>query len=122
MTFASMLVEAVMRERLVVRLLDEDQERHYSEQRHAEADDELRAEARAELEGDHGHRDAQLARSRELTKGVLTADSTVTRQGHVAGGEPGPHVGRFGHHGAATGGGWRAFCGARRTGVPGPPA
>jgi hypothetical protein len=51
MTFASMLVEAVMRERLVVRLLDEDQERHYSEQRCAEADDELRAEARAELEG-----------------------------------------------------------------------
>jgi hypothetical protein len=52
MTLASMLVEAVpsLRERLAIRLLGEDQKRQYSEQRGAEADDELRAVARAELE------------------------------------------------------------------------
>lgn len=50
LTFASMLVEAVMRERLLARLLTEVQKRQYAERRFAVPDDELRAEARAELE------------------------------------------------------------------------
>jgi hypothetical protein len=50
LTFASLLSEAVMRERRLVRLLTEDQKRQYGESRITEPDEELRAEARAELE------------------------------------------------------------------------
>lgn len=50
LTFASLLAEAIMRERQLVRLLNEDQKRHYTEGRFTRPEDELRAEARAELE------------------------------------------------------------------------
>jgi hypothetical protein len=50
LAFASMFCAAVMRERQAVRLLTEDQKRQYSEDQLAAADDELRAEARTELE------------------------------------------------------------------------
>jgi hypothetical protein len=50
LTFASLLSEAFMRERQAVRLLTEDQQRQYGEDRSTEPDEEVRAEARAELE------------------------------------------------------------------------
>lgn len=50
LTFASLLSEAFMRERQLARLLTEDQKRQYAGDRITGPDEELRAEARAELE------------------------------------------------------------------------